>query len=292
MAARLLALAVLAASAAPGLAAAAAVADGGTGLPDLLSQLGVPAPRDLPGPLVPPGPDTPPGGSGNAPVPVAPDLVAPSARQDASLLVAGFAGALGMVGFALWGVTRFRSTEEVLQHELRSKIYRYVEEHVGASLKDITEALGLSTTNAVWHLRKLEEGGLVRGRKFNGAKVYYPTAGGVQARNLSIAGAALTNANARTILGFVQEHPGVHQREVARLLNVNHGTVRWHLKKLRRAELLEERRTGASASYHVTPLGAEALRVVQARAANAVPAQAPGSGVAQDSPMPPAAGRA
>jgi predicted transcriptional regulator len=164
----------------------------------------------------------------------------------------------------VWGGTRFRE-EDVLEHDVRAAIYQHVQQHVGASLKEITDALGLSTTNAVWHLRKLEERGLVRGRKSNGAKVYYPTAGGVQARNLSVAGAALMNANARAVLAFIQEHPGVHQREVGRHLDVNHGTVRWHLKKLRNAELLEERRSGGATSYHATPLGMDALRAAAAR---------------------------
>lgn len=282
MAQRIIVLAtlVLALAAAPATAAADEV------VPDLGKLPGLQPPPGVPLPVNPPPLDTSPGGSRRA-APIAPDLVAPDGGWDATMLVAGLGAVFGFAGLAVWMGTRFRSTEEVLQHELRSKIYRYVEEHVGASLKDITEALGLSTTNAVWHLRKLEDSGLVRGRKFNGAKVYYPTSGGVQARNLSLAGAALTSGNARSILEFVARHPGVHQREVARLLVVNHGTVRWHLKKLRDAELLEERRTGAHAVYHVTTLGQEALRALAAR--SPAPASA---GVAQDTALAPPASQA
>jgi DNA-binding transcriptional ArsR family regulator len=262
MAARLLALAPLVLVA---FAAAASAQQPSLGLPDiegLVPVQGLPAAPGLPDPS---GPGL--GGPGGhaAPPPTAPDLVGPDGSWDAGFLALGIAGGVGAAGALVWGGTRFREPD-VLDHEVRCAIYRYVQEHVGASLKEITESLQLSTTNAVWHLRKLEEGGLVRGRKFNGAKVYYPTAGGVQARNLSIAGAALASDNARDILRFVLEHPGVHQREVGRLLNVNHGTVRWHLKKLRKAELLEERRTGGTATYHTTDLGEEALRVVAARA--------------------------
>jgi predicted transcriptional regulator len=263
MAARALALVVLAVPLAVAVAGLAA-ADAPSLLPALPALPGTaPGPSSLPG--SPSGVDAP-GGGGSGAFPGAPELVGPEGGAASSFVVAGLAGLAGLGAFLVWGGTRFRDTEEVLAHEVRSAIYRYVEQHVGASLKDITEHLGLSTTNAVWHLRKLEEGGLVRGRKFNGAKVYYPTSGGVQARNLSLAGAALTSANARQILVFVEGHPGVHQREIARLLGVNHGTVRWHLKKLRKAELLEERRLGPSATYHVSPLGADALRHMASRA--------------------------
>jgi predicted transcriptional regulator len=227
--------------------------------------LAIPQPAGVPNPIGAPGLDGPSQGLIGPPTPNAPGFVGPDGDWNAATLVVGSLGAMGVATLAVWGGTRFRTKDEILEHELRSRIYAYVQQHVGASLKDITEALGLSTTNAVWHLRKLEDGGLVRGRKFNGAKIYYPTSGGVQARNLSIASAALTNGNARIILAFVQEHPGAHQREVARVLAVNHGTVRWHLKKLRDAELLEERRSGDSATYHVTPLGGDALRMLAER---------------------------
>ena len=197
--------------------------------------------------------------------PSAPDLAPPMDTWSAPEAALSLVGLASLAGAALWLGTRFRDTEDILRHDVRSKLYAYIQAHVGASLKEVTDDLALSTTNAVWHLRKLEEAGLVRSRKFNGAKVYYPTSGGVAARDLSIAGAALTNGNARTIMQFVQEHPGVHQREVARLLAVNHGTVRWHLKKLLAAGLLEEERLPGSTSYRVTGLGADALRMLRAR---------------------------
>lgn len=270
MAARALGLVALLA----GLAfAGAAAAQGPVEPPQLPAlpwlPLGVPIPAGLPNPLGAPGLDGAAPGLGAAPMPTAPGFTGPDGDWGVTYAVAGFAGIASLAGLAVWGGTRFRGTEEILEHEVRSKIYAYVQQHVGASLKEITDHLGLSTTNAVWHLRKLEDGGLVRGRKFNGSKIYYPTAGGVQARNLSIAGAALNNGNARAILAFVEAHPGVHQREVARTLDVNHGTVRWHLRKLRDAELLEERRSGDSAAYHVTSLGGEALRLLAQRAAQA-----------------------
>lgn len=283
MAGRSLALAALAALALVPLGAAAASDD--LSIDPVLRVLG-PEPSPVPLPA-PGGPFDAPPGSGRAPSPVAPDLVGPTGGEGAMLAVAGAGALLGVAGVAVWGVTRFRDTEEVLRHEIRSKIYRYVQDHVGASLKDITEALGLSTTNAVWHLRKLEDTGLLRGRKVNGAKVYYPTSGGVHARDLSVAGAALTSGNARAILDVIARHPGVHQREVARLLAINHGTVRWHLQKLRNAALLEERRAGAATSYHVTALGTEALRAVGARSPGGVSA-----GVAADTAFPPPATQA
>jgi predicted MarR family transcription regulator len=45
---------------------------------------------------------------------------------------------------------------------------------------------------------------------------------------------------------------------------VNHGTVRWHLKKLLHAELIVETRRGKASSYEPTEIGLSALREVTA----------------------------
>ena len=175
-------------------------------------------------------------------------------------------GALGLLGGILvYGGTRFLNREDVLGNPVRKQIYDYLTSRVGANLKQITDDLGLTTTNAIWHLRKLEDADLVRSKRFNGYKLFYPTEGGVDARNLTLSMTALQNDNAQEVFEFVVAHPGAHQREIARALSVNHGTVRWHLKKLRSADLLTEARQGKVSTYYPTPMGLEALQGVTAR---------------------------
>jgi predicted transcriptional regulator len=166
--------------------------------------------------------------------------------------------ALGAVGGALYGGARLVSDQELLENDTREAIYRYLESEVGANLKELTDALDLTTTNAIWHLRKLEEGDLVRSDKFNGYRVFYPAEGGKKAKQLTISKAALSNENARAIFEYITANPGAHQRKIARALDVNHGTVRWHLKKLRKADLLEEVDAGRSSEYFPTEVGEEA----------------------------------
>ena len=180
-----------------------------------------------------------------------------------------FAGAaLGLAGLAavfFFGGARFVTPAEVLQNDVRQRIYQYLKLRVGANLKQVTDDLGLTTTNAIWHLRKLEESGLIHSKRFNGYKVFYPAEGGVEARRLSLGKTALANGNAQEVFEHVVAHPGTHQREIARALGVNHGTVRWHLKKLLHAELIVETRRGKASSYEPTPIGLESLREVCAQ---------------------------
>ena len=174
-------------------------------------------------------------------------------------------GLAGLAGFAFFhGGARFVTPAEVLQNDVRQGIYAYLKTSVGANLKQLTDDLHLTTTNAIWHLRKLEEAGLIHSKRFNGYKVFYPAEGGIEARRLSLGKTALANDNAQEVFQHVVAHPGTHQREIARALGVNHGTVRWHLKKLMDAELIVETRKGKASSYEPTQMGLQALRDVTA----------------------------
>jgi len=211
--------------------------------------------------------------------PMLPPVVAPLAPLASGLplyAVAGLAlaGVASVVGAFFVGGARFVTPAEVLENDVRQGIYAYLKQSVGANLKQVTDDLHLTTTNAIWHLRKLEEAGLIHSKRFNGYKVFYPAEGGIEARRLSLGKTALANANAQEVFEHVVSHPGTHQREIARALGVNHGTVRWHLKKLMDAELIVEARKGKASAYAPTAMGMAALQQVRqgAAAANAAPA--------------------
>jgi predicted transcriptional regulator len=209
-------------------------------------------------------------GIGGPGAPVSP-VLAPVTGNDWTPELVGAAvltgiAALGTAAF-FFGGARFVTPAEVLENDVRQQIYAYLKQSVGANLKQLTDDLHLTTTNAIWHLRKLEEAGLIHSRRFNGYKVFYPAEGGVEARRLSLGKTALQNENAQEVFEHVVLNPGTHQREIARALGVNHGTVRWHLKKLLHAELIVETRRGKAASYEPTEMGLSALREVGAKSA-------------------------
>ena len=182
------------------------------------------------------------------------------------IAVAGAAaGVAGLAAVFFFGGARFVTPAEVLQNDVRQRIFHYLKARVGANLKQLTDDLQLTTTNAIWHLRKLEEAGLIHSKRFNGYKVFYPAEGGIEARKMSLGKTALANDNAQEVFEHVVAHPGTHQREIARALGVNHGTVRWHLKKLLHAELIVETRRGKASSYEPTQMGMNALREVAAQ---------------------------
>jgi predicted transcriptional regulator len=59
---------------------------------------------------------------------------------------------------------------------------------------------------------------------------------------------------------YLHDHPGKHLLEIAHALNLNHHVVKWHLKKMHEAELIEgDTSHSVYPVYYPTQTGAEAL---------------------------------
>ena len=170
------------------------------------------------------------------------------------LAVAAIAATLFFMGGA-----RFVNAENVLDNEARKQIFEYIQAHPGVHLRAAAQNLSLSTTNVLWHLRKLEQANLVTSKKFEGYKVFYPVEGGVETKRKALAMSVLKNDNAQQILEYVSANPSAHQREIARALGVNHGTVRWHLRKMEEAELLAPVKKEHTTHYYLSDLGKQAV---------------------------------
>lgn len=180
----------------------------------------------------------------------------------AELMMILFIATILVTLLALWGGIKYITPENVLDKEIRRTIYSYIEEYPGSHLREIARDLDLKPSNAEWHLRKLEQCNLIRSRKIGGKKVYYLVEGGIQARKRAIAESILRNKNARRIMEYLKNNPGKHLLEIAKALNMNHHTVKWHLKKMVMVEMVvRDRSNSAHPLYFPTELGIEALEL-------------------------------
>ncbi len=166
-----------------------------------------------------------------------------------------------IIGFLLFhGGVKYVTPENVLDTEIRKHLYDYIDESPGSHLREIARELDLKPSNAAWHLRKLEQTNLVRSRFIGGKKVYYLVEGGMEIRKQAIGESILKNNNAREIMQYLQDHPGKHLLEIAHALKLNHHVVKWHIKKMYMAELVEgDTSNSAYPVYYPTEIGIEAL---------------------------------
>ena len=159
------------------------------------------------------------------------------------------------------GGIKYVTPDNVLDTEVRKNLYEYIDEYPGSHLREIARELNLKPSNAAWHLRKLEQTNLVRSRAIGGKKVFYLVEGGIESRREAVAESILRNNNARDIMLYLQKNPNKHLLEIAHALKLNHHTVKWHIKKMYIAELVEGDTSNSTYPvYYITDIGVNAIQ--------------------------------
>lgn len=185
-------------------------------------------------------------------------------NENVVLIIGALVVILALLTF---GGIKYVTPENVLNTEIRRNLYDYIDEYPGSHLREIARELNLKPSNAAWHLRKLEQTNLIRSRSIGGKKVYYLVEGGIEARREAVAESILRNKNAYRIMMYLKENPGKHLLEIAHALHLNHHTVKWHIKKMYMAELVEGDTSHSTYPvYYPTEMGVYAVqRVSQKR---------------------------
>ncbi len=140
-----------------------------------------------------------------------------------------------------------------LDHEGRARLYRIVSQTPGIHLGELARELGMETSSVLWHARKMERANLVRSQRSGKFRVFYPVAGGIEAKRMAATRGLVNSDNAQRICGFVDSHPGATAGDLARRLAINVTTVRWHLRRLVENGLVAGQPDGAYRRYFVKP---------------------------------------
>ena len=192
---------------------------------------------------------------------VASDSIKPSFDTIGISIAVLIAAIATIIAFLTLGGIKYVTPENVLNTEVRMNLYNFIDEYPGSHLREIARELDLKPSNAAWHLRKLEQTNLVRSRVIGGKKVFYLVEGGIDARREAIAESILRNKNAKNIMIYLSENPGKHLLEIANALNLNHHTVKWHIKKMYMAELIDgDTSNSAYPVYYPTDIGIQSIR--------------------------------
>ncbi|MBN2603320.1 MAG: winged helix-turn-helix transcriptional regulator [Candidatus Thermoplasmatota archaeon] len=179
-----------------------------------------------------------------------------------SLFLPIFVAAIIVIGVIVAVLTvggiKYVTPENVLDTEVRKNLYGYINDYPGSHLREIARELNLKPSNAAWHLRKLEQTNLIRSRNIGGKRVYYLVEGGIEARREAVAESILKNRNAQKIMYYLTNNPGKHLLEIAKALDLNHHTVKWHIEKMYMAELIDGDTTNSAYPvYYPTEMGSQ-----------------------------------
>lgn len=166
-----------------------------------------------------------------------------------SLGGAGLAAVLGTLYFLGVGGLRHVDRNNVLEHSMRQDLLQTIQDRPGIHLRELAAQHNTAVTNTQWHLRKLEQAGLVKTQKAQGRRLYYPAQGGQATKIVALENAALANPNASRVTQYLAAHSGIGPSTLADALDMNPGTVRWHLRKLESAGVVRSLQEGNQTRY-------------------------------------------
>lgn len=139
---------------------------------------------------------------------------------------------------ALAGYRRLKDGE-ILEHSLRHRIYDYILENPGATVQEISDALGVDYSTADHHASVLHDFDLIHRREQGRVSHYFENHGTFDAFEKE-AIPLLRNGTSSRIARIVRDNPKITPSAVARKLDVDPSTVKWHVDKLQGADLLDK----------------------------------------------------
>lgn len=162
---------------------------------------------------------------------------------DAQEKTALTAGALAFTLFGAFSMYSRISRDEALENDTRREIFEIVEANPGICIKDVSDNADVSYSTASYHLDRLVKMDYLA-RRDEGNKVLYYKNGGTFTRAERELVPVLKNEEAMRVFTHILENPWCYRAEVAEALGVSHTTINWHLKRLTKADLVEEHREG------------------------------------------------
>ncbi|MBD3212143.1 MAG: winged helix-turn-helix transcriptional regulator [Candidatus Lokiarchaeota archaeon] len=132
--------------------------------------------------------------------------------------------------------------KDVLENENRSMLIDLILADPGIHFNELLREADLSAGNLAWHLDILETYKVIGKKRVGRYLVYFPyyQKNPISNIDLKLQKSELT----LKILEMIEENPGTYNNEIAKILNVDHKTVSYHINKLKDLELIKSDKSG------------------------------------------------
>ena len=131
----------------------------------------------------------------------------------------------------------------------RQRIYLYIKNNPGVHLRKISKSLNLAIGDTNYHLDSLEQSGFIKHGKWGIYKRYFVIA--IQDNRSESILAILQQDTPRTIVLFLLENPGSIQSQICRHISFSAPTVKWHMSRLKRMDIIYDRKQGKFVRYYI-----------------------------------------
>jgi len=128
------------------------------------------------------------------------------------------------------------SMEEILENENRLKIIDIIIDQPGIHFNALLRDIGISAGNLAWHLDLLETFKVIRKERMGQYLLYYPY---LEKNPISRLDPKLQKSKTTLeVLQLIDDNPGIYQNQIAKRLDLDHKTVKYHIDKLLENEII------------------------------------------------------
>ncbi len=139
------------------------------------------------------------------------------------------------------GVHRL-SMEDVLENENRSRVIDLIVDNPGIHFSELLRQTHIAPGNLNWHIEILERYKIIKNEIVGKYVMYFPYHGKNLLSNIDLK--LQKSKTTMEILKIIQTIPGLTQNQIAKRIEKNHKTVKYHLDKLIEVDLIEKRPEG------------------------------------------------
>ena len=155
-------------------------------------------------------------------------------------------------GGSLWALLARIAGDRVLDHPTRRRIVEAVKQDPGITTQEIRKLLEIPWTTAVHHLKMLEVNEVLVCSRHGHQCHWFDREQGALSRDRLALG-ALRSPATRRVYECVAKNPELPLTALAKILGVEHTTVKFHLRRLQRISIVEARRHGRRFRYVILP---------------------------------------
>lgn len=161
--------------------------------------------------------------------------------------------------------------DAVLEHEKRDELYELIRATPGIHAHEIGEKASIGWGTTVYHLKLLENHGLIVSKKSGRYKRFFVNTG--EYTKKKDAYGALRNQTAKAVADYIVNHPGTTQKEMCAALGIQPSLASWHVEKLEGVELVKRVKDGRMVRYFAGPAWSELNVRIDPLGGGAAPAE-------------------
>ncbi|MHA1775788.1 MAG: winged helix-turn-helix transcriptional regulator [Promethearchaeota archaeon] len=142
------------------------------------------------------------------------------------------------------------SLEEVFENEKRDELIDIILNNPGIHFNELRRQAKISSGNLVWHLNILESYKIIKAERIGHFIVYFPCydKNPITKVDFLIKKSTVT----LKIMQIIEENPGIYQNQIIIKSQLKRSTVKYHLDKLIKAEIVISKKMGTKRCYFVT----------------------------------------